>query len=694
MAHRDDNGVGPGANDNASGTAALLELARAYARPSRGDRGRGRRLAHDRVPLHRRGLVRRARRGPVRGDVAVPRPHRRGRSTSTRSPAAAPPRLELAGDRPRSPAPALVATAAHRILENGGDWPEHAGFLGQLIDLGFPFTLYEQGPFLARGMSALTLTTGREPPAAGVLRPAAAAAADAAPPARARRAGDGRLARPGPRARAGDAELRLDREPRDPGLGGRARPDRAADPVPRRRDRPVRLLPAAADPARAGGARAAEPALLLALRRARVRGLPRPRRVARTGRRGRRTRPRRSPATGRCSRSSACCSSCSRAGSSRGTGSSRAAPIAAEEEIAGQAVALLALGIVGMLIVATNPFALVFALPALHIWLWLPMIRPARTPARIAVFCAGLVGPLLVLGSLAWRFGLGLDAPWYLLELVGVGYIPTIAVAITLAGAAAGAQLAASAAGRYAPYPDAREREAARPAARARPGHRPRRAAAAARAASSGAAPSAELRARGTGPRFRPRARPRRAGRARARRRRPRGRSCATPGRSAPRARPRRPRRGRARGASESRAAVRRTAAARRPGRNAGPGSAAPCSASSAGRTKSSKPTSAETGLPGSPNTSVAPRTPNEIGFPGRTATRQKTSSTPSSAPAARTRSCSPTETPPVVTSTSASSPRATAFRVAASSSLTRGSRSTSAPAERACASSTSPFAS
>ena len=31
MAHRDDNGAGPGANDNASGTAALLELARAYA---------------------------------------------------------------------------------------------------------------------------------------------------------------------------------------------------------------------------------------------------------------------------------------------------------------------------------------------------------------------------------------------------------------------------------------------------------------------------------------------------------------------------------------------------------------------------------------------------------------------------------------------------------------------------------------
>ena len=66
----------------------------------------------------------------------------------------------------------LVATASHRILENGGSWPEHAGFLGQLIDLAFPFTLYEQGPFLARGMSALTLTTaGNRPPAAFTDRP-------------------------------------------------------------------------------------------------------------------------------------------------------------------------------------------------------------------------------------------------------------------------------------------------------------------------------------------------------------------------------------------------------------------------------------------------------------------------------------------------------------------------------------------
>src|SRR4051794_36719764 len=34
MAHRDDTGAGPGADDNASGTAALVELARNYAQSS------------------------------------------------------------------------------------------------------------------------------------------------------------------------------------------------------------------------------------------------------------------------------------------------------------------------------------------------------------------------------------------------------------------------------------------------------------------------------------------------------------------------------------------------------------------------------------------------------------------------------------------------------------------------------------
>ena len=75
--------------------------------------------------------------------------------------------------------------------------------------------------------------------------------------------------------------------------------------------------------------------------------------------------------------------------------------------------------------------------------------------------------------------------------------------------------------------------------------------------------------------------------------------------------------------------------------------------------------------MPGSPKTSVAPRTENESGFPGRIATPQNTSSAPSSATVRRTRSCGPTETPPEVTTTSAASARSSATRCASSSSAT-----------------------
>src|SRR5581483_6080987 len=42
-------------------------------------------------------------------------------------------------------------------------------------------------------------------------------------------------------------------------------------------------------------------------------------------------------------------------------------PISAEEILAGHAAALLALGVVALLVVATNPFALIFVLPSLHL---------------------------------------------------------------------------------------------------------------------------------------------------------------------------------------------------------------------------------------------------------------------------------------------------------------------------------------
>ena len=107
---------------------------------------------------------------------------------------------------------------------------------------------------------------------------------------------------------------------------------------------------------------------------------------------------------------------------------------------------------------ATNPFALIFLLPSLHAWLWLPHVRPRPIWTRLAVLGAGFLGPLLLLASLAVRYGLGLDAPWYLAELAATGYVGLPALAIAVGWLAAAGQMSALTIGRYAPYPSARER--------------------------------------------------------------------------------------------------------------------------------------------------------------------------------------------------------------------------------------------
>jgi hypothetical protein len=114
--------------------------------------------------------------------------------------------------------------------------------------------------------------------------------------------------------------------------------------------------------------------------------------------------------------------------------------------------------VISLLVVATNPFALIFLLPSLHAWLWLPHFRGRPFWARTALLLAGFVGPLLLLGSLAFRFGLGLDSLWYLAELAATGYAGLPALVIAAGWLAAAGQVAALSAGRYGPYPDARER--------------------------------------------------------------------------------------------------------------------------------------------------------------------------------------------------------------------------------------------
>jgi len=77
---------------------------------------------------------------------------------------------------------------------------------------------------------------------------------------------------------------------------------------------------------------------------------------------------------------------------------------------------------------------------------------------RVALYAAGFAGPIVLLAAYAVRFGLGLDAPWYVTTLFTVGYVPvTLIAALVLWGAAAG-QIGAVLFGRYAPYPTEDER--------------------------------------------------------------------------------------------------------------------------------------------------------------------------------------------------------------------------------------------
>jgi hypothetical protein len=459
VAHRDNLGTGQGANDNASGTGVLLELARGYGLRSAPAAGAARApvspthtilfLSTDGGAFGGSGVVRFLEASPYRTRLAavVNLVAVGGRDSL---------RLEIAGDRPRSPDATLVETAAVRI-QRIGVTPRRTSAAGQLIDLAFPFSLYEQASFVGRGIPAVTLTTaGQRPP-----RPSTDSVD---------RLNDGRVGQAGRAAEsllgsldegvalAGDTSSYIYLGPRIvqgwavklvlisallPFLLA------AVDLFARCRRRRIPLAPALRSyRSRLAfwlwtGVLFAFFSLVGAWPRADSRPPP-----LDTGMAGdwpvlalgifavltfvswllgrERLLPRR--------------------------------PVSSEEELAGQTAALLVLAVLALLTVATNPFALIFLLPSLHAWLWLPQFRQGALLVRAAVMAAGLAGPAILLGSFAWRFDLGFDAPWYVLELVAIGYVPVPSIAIALAWLAAAGQLMAVAAGRYAPYPSARER--------------------------------------------------------------------------------------------------------------------------------------------------------------------------------------------------------------------------------------------
>jgi hypothetical protein len=456
LANRDNDGTGPGADNNASGTAALVELARDYARQA--GSGQPVRSAHTLVFLStdggafgNLGAARFVRTLPFKVVAAINLTAIAGDGT---------PRIEIAGDLPRSPAATLVETAAHRVLEQSGLRAARVGALGQLIDLGFPFTLYAQGPLVAAGVPAITLTTaGSRPPAAmgdrslntqrlGQVGKATQQLVGSLDQGLGLAQGTTAYLWAGDRIVRGWALELLLVSLLVPFFVG------TVDLFAHCRRRRIPLLPAL----RSLRSRLAFwlylglVFLVFRLLGAFPEGSPRP------------------PDPGSQIAGDWPVLALVGLGAFGLIGWLVARqrlvpwrPVTPEERLAGDTAALLGLAIVALLVVATNPFALLFVLPPLHAWLWLPQVRSGRPPARVVFFLLGLLGPALVVCSLAFRFGLGLDALWYLVLLAAVGYVHIPAIAITLCGAACAAQLATVAAGRYAPYPGPRERPARGP---------------------------------------------------------------------------------------------------------------------------------------------------------------------------------------------------------------------------------------
>jgi hypothetical protein len=461
LAHRDDTGTGPGADDNASGTAALLELGRAYStRAAPAATGAGERVtrpAHTLIFVSTDGgaygwegarhfLDHQIEPSRLVAVVDLDAIGRRG-----------PPGIQLAGDRPRSAPAALVKTASARIAAQAGQPARVPSVAAQLIDLGFPFNLYEHALFVGRGVPAITLTTsGDRPPDPTTDTP--------------RRLDPTTLGQLGRSAHALIASLDQAAEvTRGTStylyFGSRIIPGWAVELVliaallpflmatvdlfARCRRRRIPLTPAF---------QSYRNRLLFWLWVGALFGLFALTGVFGTGADG--PVPPSIPGAadwpvlgiaGLCALSAV----------GWLVARERLLPrraIAAEEELAGAAAALLALAFVALVVTAVNPFTLLFVLPSLHAWLWLPQVRHERPWLRAAVLLAGFVGFAVLVGSFAIRFGLGFDATWYVAQLVADGDVSIPLVLAFLAWLAAAGQLAAISGGRYAPYPRAAER--------------------------------------------------------------------------------------------------------------------------------------------------------------------------------------------------------------------------------------------
>jgi hypothetical protein len=446
VAHRDNAGADRRESENASGTAALIELARGFA-----PQGATGALPHRTLVLVSTdagsyggaGAKRFAQQSPrARGAIAVlvlDGIDRHGR-----------PRVAIAGDTPSSPARALVRTAVERIREETGQAARLPSMATQLVDLGIPYAGLEQGPFLAEGLAAVTITTdgGAADDPGGTGTPPAV----------------GRLEQLGRATEAivGSVDASVGAAFRTP--DSVFLDDRAASGWAVRLTLVVAVVPFALG-------------IVDLLVRSRRRGLPFPPAlrallarflfwlygglllwlgalmgVFPTGS-ALAIPPRSAPV-----------SDWSVAGlgllvaafvlgwlTARKRLASGAA-VTPEERLAGYGAALGMVGLVAVALALTKPYALVFVLPSLYAWLWLPVRN--RLWTRVALYSAGFLGPAFGLVVLANELGIGvLDATLYVASLATVGYVSAGLVVAALAWAACAAQLGALAVGRYTPYP-------------------------------------------------------------------------------------------------------------------------------------------------------------------------------------------------------------------------------------------------
>jgi hypothetical protein len=447
MAHRDDSGAGTGLNNNASGTAALIELARSYAPTAAAQRIS---LPYTLVFLSTDGATAGAR--GAEHFVAEQAGRAKILAVINLDSVGGPgqPRLVFAGNTSRSPAPGLVETLRAALATRGGE-PARPSGLQQLVSLGFPFDPYEQASFVSRGIPAVTVTTGGARP----------------PDARGRRLDVAHLKAIGLAAQdtldAMDLGVSLAQGPTSyVFLGQRVVRGwaievvlvamllpflaSAVDLFARCRRRRIRIAPALRSYRSRLGFWVWVAAVFVVFRAIGLWGsddghAP--------------------PLTSVSWPGGALVALALLAGAGWLVARSRLLPrrpIRPEERLAGHSGALLALGVVGLLLAATNPFALLFVLPSLHAWLWLPQVQARRPAWRAGLFLAGFLGPAYLVWTFATHYGLGWDAPWYIVKLFAVGYAPLTLLVIGVAWLAAAGQLAALAAGRYAPYPAPQER--------------------------------------------------------------------------------------------------------------------------------------------------------------------------------------------------------------------------------------------